>query len=258
MSVPNYSRPFCFKPLALTLAVALISLLTGCSRSAQNSGTSNSPEPITSSKPPFQTKEPERYQAIRVITTTEGQTGTVTLSRSIRIARDGTNRREEYETDGKRIVYLENSNGSFVLFPSAKIYADLNMRSGNEVSIISGSDTAQAMDALINQTSTQATYRKLGTEQLGERSTTKYRVSYVTKTGGTTPTQETYVWVDESLGMPIRSETSYVSASHSSRVLTELREISLEVDARQFALPPDYKSVTYAAIHERIRAARSK
>ena len=59
-------------------------------------------------------------------------------------------------------------------------------------------------DQLLNEAHAPATYEKLGTETLAGRTTTKYRVVVVT---GTESQNETLMWIDEALGMPVRSET---------------------------------------------------
>src|SRR5436309_4738217 len=56
-----------------------------------------------SSVPPFSTKEPERYQAARIVTTVEYRNGAAdsapeTVITKVLIARDGEKRREEYNS----------------------------------------------------------------------------------------------------------------------------------------------------------------
>src|SRR4026207_2334736 len=82
-----------------------------------------------SAVPPFATKEPNRYQATRTITSTETPTdsGSVneTHTTTVNISRDGVQRREEHETsDSGSLVYLENTSGRFILRPNLKLYAD--------------------------------------------------------------------------------------------------------------------------------------
>ena len=55
--------------------------------------------------PPFSTKEPERYQAARIVTTVEYRNGAAdsapeTVITKVLIARDGEKRREEYNSAG--------------------------------------------------------------------------------------------------------------------------------------------------------------
>ncbi|MEP6636728.1 MAG: hypothetical protein ABJB97_08370, partial [Acidobacteriota bacterium] len=103
---------------------------------------------------------------------------------------------------------------------------------------------------LVNEAPAVASYRLLGTEILAGRTTTKYRV-----TSGMQPAEpepglntETLIWIDETLGMPIRSETVHSDSSHSSKVVMELSDIQLDVDQSVFELPQDYQKVQSGVI----------
>ncbi|MGH9881778.1 MAG: hypothetical protein ACRD6N_10110, partial [Pyrinomonadaceae bacterium] len=130
------------------------------------------------------------------------------------IARDGANRYEEYEAgSGERIAYLENAGGYFVLLPSSKSYADLLAGTADPTSPNLDQDvTTNPAGGLLDRTEGETTYEKLGAEQLNGRQTTKYRVTYVSNPNATAGKQEAFVWVDEALGMPIRSETNYADS----------------------------------------------
>ncbi len=203
----------------------------------------------TSSTPPFATKEPERYQATRVImsseggeTKLEGTAGSRTL-----IARDGERRREDYEgASGEKISYLQLPEGTYVLLPAKKLYAELKPETGGL-----GDDRAASVppdfspDKLLNETRPESRYEKLGAENLNGRATTKYRVVVGGKTGAAKEmTTESVVWVDESLGMPVKTETTSSGRAGSWATVTmELRDIKDTVDAGVFELPPDYRKV---------------
>jgi hypothetical protein len=90
-------------------------LLTLSCRS-QNNPTANENETtdtVVSSTPPFQTKEPDRYRAIRNVTVVAANGQTVTTKNLI--ARDGDLRRAESQVASKTIAYLETAEGKFVL-----------------------------------------------------------------------------------------------------------------------------------------------
>lgn len=214
-----------------------------------NTGTA---EDVTSSTPPFQTKEPERYQATMV---TAGSLGGQAASipgisaltdRQMFIARDGDKRRIETELlPGVKVAYLQLAGGErYLLYPAKKIYAEVKM-DGSSSSNYSGLGVPSdfSADKLVNTAPTGAKYEKLGTEQVNGRTTTKYRV---TNAGGSdaAPT-ETIIWEDESLGMPIKSETT---TQDGTKYSMELRDIKQEVDAGQFELPKDYQKVEYNEI----------
>lgn len=232
----NASFQFCApRPLLVILPVLIAIALAGCSGGSKSQPSpDSSTSPITSAIPPFASREPERYRAVRVITTTQNTSETRTSTTLI--ARDGGNRREEYQSSsGTTAVYLENADGSFILNPTMKTYADVyqglaDQASASENTIVAGLDQARG----------EAQYEKLGDEQLGGRKTTKYRVTYA---GGSRVDAETLLWIDEALGMPIRSETRSGGTENQSTVVMELREIMTDVDPTLFRLGPDYRRV---------------
>jgi outer membrane lipoprotein-sorting protein len=210
---------------------------------------SNQVEPY--SIPPFSTKEPERYQATRIITSVEGdavQTSpTVT---KVLIARDGDRRREEYQTaTNKSLVYLEIPQGRFVLSPARKLYADLNVADDDLGSFNSpGAGADFSLERLLNETRTRARYEKLGAETINGRATTKYRVTSVDTaredaTDGTMAGSVTLIWIDDALGMPIRSETSSTTNDHTVKLTIELRDVKQTIEPGSFELPNSFLKV---------------
>jgi hypothetical protein len=201
----------------------------------------------TSLTPPFATKEPERYQAVRIITSSGGEGEAATdgaQSGQTFIARDGDRRREDYESSaGEKISYLQLPEGSYVLLPAKKLYAELKPDTGGDGAASVPPDFSP--DKLLNETRPESHYEKLGAETLNGRATTKYRVTVRGKTGaGREVTTESLVWVDESLGMPVKSETTSTGGSSTgARITMELRDIKETIDAGLFELPSDYRKV---------------
>jgi len=203
------------------------------------------PEVITSNTPPFSTKEPGRYQALRVITTSETSGGT-TVTTTTRVSRDGANRRQERLLDnGETIVYLETPGGRYLLLPSLRIFAAVTGPGAEQTE--AGEDLSP--EKVLNEDPFHARYQRLGNESLLGRSTVKYKVTV--ERGA-----ETVIWIDESIGMPVRSETSYSDAQHSAKTTMELKDIRLEVDPELFLLPPDYRKATSAEAFEKLRIGR--
>ena len=216
-----------------------------------------------SSVPPFSTKEPERYQATRIVTTMEYRNGsadsaTETVIAKMLIARDGEKRREEYNSAAATTVYLEIPTGRFVLLPSKKLYADLSLASSDLDSLDPQSDVYSEFspERLLNETRALARYEKLGAETLDGRRTTKYRVTTADPTNGPEDGNVTLIWIDESFGMPIRSETISAGGDHSTKLTVELRDLKREVDPRLFDLPNDYKKADYRRLQAAIKQAR--
>lgn len=205
--------------------------------------------------PPFSTKEPDRYQAIRITSFTETgspEKSSSSQSNQVSIARDGEKRREEYSAGASGlIVYLEIPAGRFIVLPANRLYADLSTASHeNDQSNRSGDSPGLSPDQLLNEAHAPATYEKLGTETLAGRVTTKYRVVVLT---GAESQNETLIWIDESLGIPVRSEAISKSSGHSSKVTMELKDVKLEVDERLFSWPSDYRKVESGLIFDMIR-----
>jgi hypothetical protein len=241
---------------------------TSCKRSEvignQNSVSSNAngaaEETLTT--PPFATKEPERYQALRVITSSTGVAangaGAADSSSSQTfIARDGERRREDYETPaGTKISFLQLPNGSYVLLPEKKLYAEWKPSAGDtgEGRAARGAPDFSP-DKLLNEARAEAHYEKLGAETVGGRESAKYRVTLRGKMGAAKEvTTESLIWVDETLGMPIKSE---MALTDGARVTMELRDIKETVDASLFELPQDYRKVEEREIFAQLKSSDS-
>ena len=65
---------------------------------------------------------------------------------------------------------------------------------------------------------------------------------------------ETLIWIDETLGMPVRSETTDGSEG-SVKAIMEFNDISLSIDQHLFEIPHDYRKVSFDLIHQPRRNA---
>lgn len=209
----------------------------------------------TSAVPPFSTKEPERYQAIRLITDKDPageSSGQSPSTEKTIIARDGINRREEVSRDsGPVTVYLENSTGRFLLLPDSKMYIDLNAQPDAAVGIDGKDGDADfSPDRLLHETSGLTRYQNLGPEISGGRKATKYLATSADTDPKSGSGDQTFIWVDDEIGMPIKSETRSEDGAISTM---ELQNIRLEpADAHLFELPLDYKKVDFAQLQAEI------
>jgi outer membrane lipoprotein-sorting protein len=97
-------------------------------------------------------------------------------------------------------------------------------------------------EKLLHTDTSNSSYQKLGTESIAGRSTEKYRVVVNEVNGGNVSSSETLIWIDEALGIPIKSETK---SSDGSRSTMELSNIALEVDKNLFQVPNDYKKISF-------------
>lgn len=232
------------------VAVCVVLLVVAACRSQNESLTSPTPSPDTviSSTPPFQTKEPERYRAVRTITAVNAEGQTLVTKTSV--ARDGELQRHESTSASKTIVYLDVPEGKFVLLPVEKVYADVTDQS--QISADPNEEGLESSpDALLHTDAGSTSYQKLGNEIIAGRNANKYRIVVNSSTAPNVSQSETLMWIDEALQMPIRSETK---SADGTRIMMEVSEIKLEVDKSLFAIPEGYKKVTFTELRKRLIA----
>jgi len=135
-----------------------------------------------------------------------------------------------------------------VLLPAKKLYAELKTETGGR-----GAEVPPdfSPEKLLNEARPETVYERLGEENLDGRQAVKYRVTVRDPGAGRAPV-ETLIWVDERLGMPVKSETT----SAGARVTMELRDVKETVDAGLFELPVDYKRVAPEEIFAQTNAVR--
>lgn len=231
------------------LIVVSLAVLTISCRSQTNSPTNDNSttEAHVSSTPPFQTKEPDRYRAIRTLTvvTANGQT---VITKNL-IARAGDLRRNESQVGSKTIAYLDGPDGKFVLLPDEKIYAEVTPDS--DLPTNDDDDTLErSPEGLLHAETSNTSYQMLGKEAIEGRNTDKYRVVVNAPSAANVSVSETLIWIDEALKMPIKSETK---SADGTRVLMELSDIALDVDNVLFQIPKDYQKLAFAEFRKRLQ-----
>jgi hypothetical protein len=242
------------------LLVLLIS--TACKRSSEgNAGdgsnaNSTAATDQTQSTPPFATKEPDRYSATVVTSGSLGPSaaslpGIDALSnQQMFVARDGERRRVDTEMlPGVTVSYLQLANARYVLVPSKKLYAEIKLGDLEGMpNPAQGVPSDFAPDKLVKGTPTGSKYEKLGAEDVNGRMATKYRVT-VPDAEGAAGSSETTIWVDESLGLPIKMESV---SKDGAKYGMEMRDIKLEADPSKFELPGDYQKVEHRELLSKI------
>jgi outer membrane lipoprotein-sorting protein len=206
----------------------------------------NSSDQIIASTPPFQTKEPEHYQAVRTITFTDSS-GRSFVTKTV-IARYEELRREEMESGSHELVLLDSDQGRVILLPQAGIYSEADSGTSNGV-IPDQQSLEMSPDRLLHSEPNSTSYQKLGPESVLGRQATKYRVVVNISAGDNVTRSETMIWVDEGLGMPIRSETK---VSDGSSTLMEISNVIMQVDKRLFQIPAGYEKVTTVELRRRL------
>ena len=209
-----------------------------CAQTQKVATDTNTNPSVVSSTPPFQTKEPERYRATRTITTITAN-GETTVVKTL-VARDGEWRRDEPEMAPQRMIFLYGPGGKFLLLPDSKAFVELTKMDQTET-FDSENESDTSPDRLLHTDPIATTYQKIGAETVNGRATQKYRAVVNSSTGTNVSGNETLIWVDEALQMPIKSETK---SSDGRRVTTELTDISLEVERVLFQVPEGYQKTT--------------
>jgi outer membrane lipoprotein-sorting protein len=230
------------------ISVSLVFLVVSCRSQSESVGTQTSAsETVVSSTPPFQTREPDRYRAIRTITMVMSDGKTVITKTSA--ARDGDMRRSESEVASKTLVYLEIPAGRFVLLPDEKVYAD----SSEDANVEDDESLETSPERLLHVDGGSVSYQKLGTGTIEGRSANKYRIVVNSSGAASVSVSETLIWIDEALQMPLRSETK---SADGTRVTMELSDIQIEVDRRLFQVPDDYKKVAFSELRKTLASRK--
>lgn len=230
-------------PRALKVLLIVTLVLSACSsKPLESSGALPSPDQIASSTPPFQTKEPQQYQAVRTISFTDPAGNVVT--RTAQLAKFNNLRREESKSGDSAVVLLELDQGRFLLLPETKIFAEVTESDPGDVP-----DFENSPERLLHPGSLTTTYQKLGTDSVAGRSATKYRVVVNNSLAGNVTKSETLIWIDDSLGMPIKSDTLSSDGNH---MLMELSKLTLEVNNDLFRIPEEYRKVSATDLHNRL------
>lgn len=227
-----------------SLLILVASIGFSCASSKNDPPAEVSSNTITSHTPPFTTREPLTYQAVRETTFSPASGGEATVTRVL-ISRDGEMRREEESSRNPRVVYLQLPEGRFLLLPDEKIYAALL-----EAPMVADLETSENLGGTNSHaTPIESTYENLGSEVVNGQTTTKYRVTVSNSSGENVNNSETFVWIDDKVGMPVRSVTRSALGSQTM----ELTNITMAIDRAVFELPKDFQQVEFSVLQKRMK-----
>jgi len=227
----------------LSVSLALLTISCRPQRSTNDNSTA---ETVISSTPPFQTKEPDRYRATRNLKVVNPNGETLTTQTFI--ARDGDMRRNESQVASKTMVYIEGPEGRFCLLPEEKIYAELDPKVRPPASA-DGDEMERSPEGLLHAETSNTTYQRLGKETIGTRTTDKYRIVVNGPNAANVTLNETLIWIDDALKMPIKTESRTPDGTQMSM---EMSEITFEVDRNLFKVPADYRKLTFSEFSTRL------
>jgi outer membrane lipoprotein-sorting protein len=204
---------------------------------------------------PFQSKEPEKYQAKIVFAFKWDESNAESIEQTTFVARDGLNRRLDFEIGDKRqISRLETADGKrFLLVPQRKIYAEIS--EGASENLIGAAPEEYSLAHLFYAKPPEAKFQKIGAETINGKQLTKYLVDFGAVRQSENAKTETAVWVDENLGLPVRTEISAIVDQKPSgaKSLAELRDFKSDPDAIVFIVPADYRRVSVKELQEVVK-----
>lgn len=231
----------------LTLSLCLLAV-TSCRTASEPSKTETpSTDTFVSTTPPFKTREPESYSAVRTITIF-GPKGEKSVQ-SMLIGRDGLIRRQESNFEQARIVYLDSPHGRVVLWSEQKVYAELDGFFGDPPE--EDEEETDSPDRLLHAEPSMTSYRFLGTDTVAGRNAAKYRVTVNSSAMADVNANENLIWVDYDLNMPIKSE---MRSQDGVVVITEMSDIKLPSDKQLFQIPAGYEKIPFSALQKQLKA----
>lgn len=220
-------------------AALIFLLFAGCRFWQKTNDANSSATPAVAddlkSEIPFSTREPEQFQAEIVVTANETERKTF-------VARDGANRRRDFNFGTKNQLTNLQTDKNYLILPDKKIYVEKT-----------ASPEASAIDEWADFLTTEwlsakweADFEKLETSE----NLTKYRVNL-----GSPDSTEVYIYIDERLGLPVRQEFYAVAGGQKILMyLFELKNLKLETNGNLFAVPPDFKKVSAEKFEKILRS----
>jgi hypothetical protein len=228
---------------------------TNSNANTANTNTNANTPPITGTT--IDTREPDKYSAtITLKLASEGEGQTTSLPPlAADFIKNGADSRVSFKVPGgEQVVFLDAGGKRYVIAQNRKQYAELTPES-------TGFDVPKPMTPgqIISSIKGMTGCERQGEEQWSGRMATKYRCGSKTSTGTQAGdvTSETFVYIDKDTGLPLHSE-SIVSASGNVqgvkglKVVTEMSNISTNVDASQFAEPQGMSKVSPEQVKQQV------
>lgn len=248
-------------------ACALICLglwTSSCQRTPFNSATKFDPVSNVAAttdeivnQPPFATKEPEKYSAKIVFAFRYDEAASNFIEQNYFVARDGANRRLDFESADREISYLQTADGKqTILLPKQKVYAELTAPEEKaEATTFTNQPNDFSLGNLLYAKPINASFVRVGNEEVAGRQTTKYQLDFGTVKESETVRTQTFVWADENLGLPIKTEVIALENDQptGAKNIIELREIKTEVDPQLFEVPLGSRKITFQEIRQILR-----
>lgn len=230
-----------------------VNLNANTNANANASATANSNTAPGGAASPISAKEPERYSMTMVVTGQgEANSRQGSTQWEIDFARMDANRRWSIKIPGlnQEVVYLEKPGLKYLVLPSRSQYVELNP---DELGFPLGD--MMTPSAMIERLQSRP-HENLGIEAVNGRPATKYKFSGSANTGTQAGTvqADSFVYIDQETGLPLRADLNAVaSGGASARGMMETRDIHLNPDPTVFEVPTGYKKVTSAELKQQIQ-----
>jgi hypothetical protein len=258
-----------FLPLII-LAVSLS--LSGCTPSQPNSnatvnsnasvGANPNPNAVANmnssntgvSSAAFAAKEPEQYSLTMAVSgqgSASNKQGSLP-PQNIEFAKMGSDRRWALNLPAiGQVAYLEKAGMKYLLLPSRSQYVEISPEAlGFQLGNV------MTPSAIVEQLKPRTQYENVGTETINGRAATKYRFvgAADTRTKAGTVQSESYIYMDEVTGLPLRADLNFASSSGGqAHGFIETRDLNLNPDAKLFEVPAAFKKVTTEELKEQVQ-----
>lgn len=216
---------------------------------AMNSNATAAPASAT-----FATREPQQY-SLTMTLTGQGAANNrqATLPpQAIEFSRMGTDRRWSFTLPvAGTVVYLEKAAMRYLILPSRRQYVEISPES---IGFPLGS--ALTPSAIVERLKPRAQYENLGSETINGRTAEKYRFTGAadTRTQAGTVQSDSFVYIDEATGLPLRADLNFASSSGgTANGVLETRDINLNPDPQLFAVPTDFKKMTAEELKQQVQ-----
>jgi hypothetical protein len=148
------------------------------------------------------------------------------------------------------VIYLDKDNLKYLLIPARNQYVELRpeelgFRLGDVMTPVS----------IIEQLKSRGQHEILGTEPVNGRPAIKHRFAGAadTRTGAGSIEADSFVYVDQQTGLPLRSEVNFTSdRGDTARLVTETRDIQLNPQPSLFEIPTNMRKVTTQELKQQV------
>jgi hypothetical protein len=200
-------------------------------------------------------KEPDRYSVTMTISG-QGQANQrqATLPpQQIQFARNAGDRRWALNLPNPigPVIYLEKSGLKYLILPGRNQYVELKPE---ELGFQLGSVLTPS--AMVERLKPRAQYEQVGTETLNGRPAIKYRFvgAADTKTQAGTVQSDSFVYMDQETGLPLRADLNFSSTSGAVATGTIMTEnIQMNPDPALFEVPTGMKKTETAELKQQVQ-----